>query len=349
MKALKKAEKDQSGSQSPGDGGKADLALEPLAEDISITAPSSSPARAAASLMLEQDGGGSRSTIILLALLGLVIAGMGGYFYIEISHPTLLQFASRPQIAPAVAPPPARPAAAPVIAAPAVQPDIPAPNQAAPHTIPAAPLPAADKEETLRVIPGGAPAAVAPGLMSAYQSLQEGRYEQARAAYERMLQAEPRNLDVLLGLAAVALNQGRSEQAGQYYLRALELDPRNAPAQAGLITLVGNSDPAGSEARLKQLIAQHPAAFLYVALGNLQAGQSNWPSAQQAYFDAFRLEPGSADYAFNLAVSLDHLNQPKQALEYYQRAQNLANGKTGASFDPIRLKTRILQLQRNPE
>ena len=41
-------------------------------------------------------------------------------------------------------------------------------------------------------------------------------------------------------------------------------------------------------------------------LGNLYADQSQWAPAQQAYFQAHHLEPDNPDYAYNLAVGLDH-------------------------------------------
>jgi len=78
-------------------------------------------------------------------------------------------------------------------------------------------------------------------------------------------------------------------------------------------------------------------------LGNVYAAQGRWNEAQSAYFDAQRQEPDSPDYAFNLAVSLEHINQPRAALDYYQRALKLMQTK-GASFDVAQLKSRIQQL-----
>ena len=132
----------------------------------------------------------------------------------------------------------------------------------------------------------------------------------------------------------------------------VDLDPKNAVAQAGLASLAGASDPAAAQARLKQLLASQSAdsgnpeqaAALHFALGNLYAGQSRWSDAEQAYFQAQRLAPDNPDYAFNLAVSLDHLFQAKPALMYYQRAQQLLPARGGANLDPSALARRIAQL-----
>jgi len=98
------------------------------------------------------------------------------------------------------------------------------------------------------------------------------------------------------------------------------------------------------------MLAQQPeAANLHAALGNLYATQNQWPLAQAAYFNASRYAPNSADYAFNLAVSLDHLGKPGLALAQYQRALELLNNSgdaLGASnLDKAQLEARIQTLQ----
>ena len=148
---------------------------------------------------------------------------------------------------------------------------------------------------------------------------------------------------MLLGLGLIAQRQGRSEDAAQLYLKALDVDSKNAFAQASLSSLIAQADPAAAEGKLKALLAQQPAAFLYFRLGNVYAAQGRWNEAQTAYFEAQRLESDAPDYAFNLAVSLERINQPRVALDYYQRALKLSQSKT-AVFDLAQLKSRIQQL-----
>lgn len=187
---------------------------------------------------------------------------------------------------------------------------------------------------------------VAPGLDSAWQALQAGNLTLAREQYARVLASDPRNRDALLGLATVDARSQDFEAAEARYLKVLELDPRDAYAQAGLIALRGLTDPVQSESRIKNLLAQQPdAPLLHYALGNLYAVQSRWPEAQGAYFRAFAGDPESADYACNLAISLDHLRQPKLALEYYQRAVALA-GNRAVGFNRAQVEARIRELTR---
>lgn len=186
-----------------------------------------------------------------------------------------------------------------------------------------------------------------PLLANAYQAYMAGDANKADADYRKALQQNPNSRDALLGLAAIAANRGLTDEAAGHYLRLLQLNPKDAAAQAGLIGLKGYTDPTASESRLKLLLSQSPdAAYLHFALGNLYAHLARWPEAQEAFFNAFHADPGNADYAFNLAVSLDHLGQRKPAQTYYQRALSLAKERSGG-FDREQLKKRIHELQEN--
>jgi len=124
----------------------------------------------------------------------------------------------------------------------------------------------------------------------------------------------------------------------------LALDPRNAAANAGMSALSADDDY--NESRLKILLReQGNSEVLHFALGNLYAGQSRWGEAQHAYFNAYALESGNAEFAFNLAVSLDHLGQKKLAAQHYRRAMQL-DPSHGAGFDHAQISQRAQELMR---
>jgi Tfp pilus assembly protein PilF len=195
----------------------------------------------------------------------------------------------------------------------------------------------------IRIRQSAATSQLNPTLGQAYQSFLSGDTGTARQLYHKALQQESNNRDALLGLAAIALKQKQSGQAAAYYAKLIELDPTDPDALAALIGLQGQSDPVQSESRLKKVLMQNPQAdAVHFALGNLYTQQSRWAEAQQSYFRAYSSAPGNADYAFNLAVSLDHLNQGKLALDYYQRALTQP-GPT--NFDKSSVQARIKELQ----
>jgi tetratricopeptide (TPR) repeat protein len=202
--------------------------------------------------------------------------------------------------------------------------------------------PAREEISIRRQGPGVVP--VKPQLQAAYEALQQGDYANSRTLYSEVLADDPRSIDALLGMAAIAWKQGRAEEASRHYARVLELDPRNTYAQAGLISMLGSTDRVAAESRLKQLIGREPSGFLYFTLGNLYAEQGAWPAAQQAYFQAYQFQPDNADYAFNLAVGLEHLGQPNLALDYYRKALDLSFRKGRANFDQGLAIQRVGQL-----
>jgi len=186
--------------------------------------------------------------------------------------------------------------------------------------------------------------AIDPLVEQAYQAFQRNELAAARDGYQRALARDPTNRDALLGLAAIDVRSGQLNSAEARYLRLLEIDPRDSHAVASLISLRGQLDPVASESRLKTLIAIQPeTALLHFSLGNQYAQQSRWSEAQAAYFKAHSVDPENADYAFNLAVSLDQLHQGKLALEFYQRALALSD-RRAASFDPARARLRVQEL-----
>jgi len=183
---------------------------------------------------------------------------------------------------------------------------------------------------------------VDPLLKDAYLAYRGGKLEEAQRLYLSMFRKNAQNSDALLGLATIAQQRGENQMAAQYYARVLVLDPRNALANAGMTALSADDDR--NESRLKTLLReQGNSAALHFALGNLYAGQSRWGEAQQAYFSAYTLESGNAEFAFNLAVSLEHLGQKKLAVQHYQRALELDQSHS-TGFDHTQVSQRVQEL-----
>jgi tetratricopeptide (TPR) repeat protein len=187
------------------------------------------------------------------------------------------------------------------------------------------------------------PPRVNPVLQEGYQAFMAGDLATAAQAYAGALRQDPNNRDALLGNAAVAARRNDTATATAGYMRLLELNPSDPDAQAGLLAL-RPGDSSQSELRLKELLRREPGSGpLEFALGNLYAQQGRWPDAQQAYFRAYTATPDNADYAFNLAVGLDQLNQRKLALTYYQRALDLSRSGP-AVFDRNAARRRADQI-----
>ncbi|HEX6528336.1 MAG TPA: tetratricopeptide repeat protein [Burkholderiales bacterium] len=302
---------------------------------------------------------------ITLGALGVFALGTVIYFWMQLRPPApLVNLNPKPpageaQVAAAAPAAPVQPLAP--SAPQTVIPGLPATSTAtsAPPAAKPAPRPVEREPErpVLKPLPRIAPAEteitttrVAPQVhskvASAYSAYQAGDFATARGDYQEALKEEPANRDALLGLAALDVRAGRLEAAEGAYLRLLQADPRDAHAQAALIALrAGRVDPVAAESRVKVMLADNPGAHvLNFTLANQFAQQGRWAEAQQEYFKAFAAEPDNPDFAYNLAVSLDHLRQPKLALDYYRRAIALGKARGGAGFDIAAAEARVAQL-----
>lgn len=187
---------------------------------------------------------------------------------------------------------------------------------------------------------------VDPTLAAAYRAYTQHEDTKAQSLYRQVLRGDARNVDALLGMAAIAQRQQRVNDANGWYQQVLNLEPRNETAQLGLLALQQQAQPAGSENRYREMLATEPnSAELHAAQGAYYIGQAQWREAQQSYFDAYRLQPNNAEYAFNLAVCLDQLGKSGVALEYYRKAQQLLEGGSNTSINRQQLAARIAQLQ----
>lgn len=187
------------------------------------------------------------------------------------------------------------------------------------------------------------PAVTVPdSIARGYEALRSNDLNSARIAYQQAYQSDPNNTDALHGLATLALREKQPNRAESIYRRILELDPTDADATAALNTLRRKDN---SESTLRSAMAQQPdTPATHFALGNLLAGEQRWREAQQAYFNACAGDPSNPDYAFNLAVSLEHLHQTAQAAVYYARAINTSRSRA-AAFSTEQAQSRLKAIQ----
>lgn len=184
----------------------------------------------------------------------------------------------------------------------------------------------------------------------AYADYVAGNFVRAESAYHEVLKVKPENRDALLGIAAITWRKGNLQLAWEYYLKVLKLYPRDVTARTALVNLQGNANPVQSESTVKLMIQEDPDAdFLYFTLGNIYASQLRWEQAQQAFFEAWRRQSGNSDYAYNLAVSLDHIGQAKTARKYYRMALDLADKAPQTGFNTAAIMARLNTLSSLPE
>lgn len=183
-------------------------------------------------------------------------------------------------------------------------------------------------------------------INQAYALYQQGNYDQAKRFYQEALATDSHHRDALLGLAAIAIKQNNNRLAFDYYQKRLSVAPNDAYAHAGIISLFSDQkDNSELSSKLKNLLNNQPnSPSLHFIQGSFYATNEQWPKAQQSFFSAWSLEKTNADYALNLAITLDRMNQPKAALNYYNLALTYGENKT--SIDTNAISQRIDELKK---
>jgi len=181
-------------------------------------------------------------------------------------------------------------------------------------------------------------------LREAYAAYQRGDDEVALAKYNAVLEVDPNNRNALLARAAINVQNNRIAEAMRDYRTLLIANPKDSLAMTSLIA-IANYSPEQTETQLKLMIRDEPdSPYLNFALGNIFGAQNRWQEAQGRYFTALENNPDDPNYAYNLAVSLEHIARPKVAIAYYERAlNNYTNGL--ATFDRDMVDARLEMLR----
>ena len=203
----------------------------------------------------------------------------------------------------------------------------------------------AGTDAVARIQLSGKQARLSEALAEGYARLERYDLAGADTSYRQALLDDPKNVDALLALGAIAWQTGRHSESRHFRQQALTAAPGDPEVQAANLAGPQTSVAAAlSESRLRNLLASQPeAGALHFALGNLMARMDRWPAARDAYTHAVNIDGDNPDYLFNLAVSHEHLRLSAKAIALYQAAL-AASERRPAAFDRSRARLRLEEL-----
>jgi YaiO family outer membrane protein len=132
-----------------------------------------------------------------------------------------------------------------------------------------------------------------------------GRLEDAVAAYTRILEAKPDDLEARKERGRVLGWLGRNHEALDDFDRVLAVTPRDAEARLGRGRILARLQRyPEAEAEYRRAFADDPraAAEAWVEIGRVRFWQEDRAGARTAYDEALRLEPTNAEARQGLAV-----------------------------------------------
>jgi tetratricopeptide (TPR) repeat protein len=160
----------------------------------------------------------------------------------------------------------------------------------------------------------------------AFAAHAQGRTAEAARSYDILIEASPKDFQVLAMAAVLAAQTGQPMRASELFGRALEINPASPQAHNNLgIVLTTLERHAEAVARFDRAIALDPSygeaySNRGVALGHLK----RWEEALENHDASIRLQPLAAAPHSNRSGALRMLRRPREALRSCETALALA-------------------------
>ena len=159
---------------------------------------------------------------------------------------------------------------------------------------------------------GNAIARIEERFLDAYSFLRAGmanertgNYPGAVRAYQRGLEVEPGNVELLNAMGFALFQQGNSEEAMVVLEKALAIDPGHWKAHNNMaLASIDMGELELAEAHYLESLAIEPQAAIYNDLGFVLERQGLSEDAAAAYRKALEMDPESATAHYNLGASL---------------------------------------------
>ncbi len=155
---------------------------------------------------------------------------------------------------------------------------------------------------------------------------QEGKFEEARYAYEQALLCDRRATHVMRSLAALLVKTGKRQEAVNWINRVIELDPADDEARILLAKIQTNmGDLAAAATTYEQILEKDPQNFnVMLMLGGLYARFQKFDKAQKIFEQLVEQNKDSYAAFYYLAKLYREVRSHDKALAAYERALELS-------------------------
>ncbi|MCM2312820.1 MAG: tetratricopeptide repeat protein [Steroidobacteraceae bacterium] len=148
-----------------------------------------------------------------------------------------------------------------------------------------------------------------------------GNYAGAVRLYQRGLELEPRNVEILNAMGFALFQQGKSQEAMVELETALEIDPKHWKAHNNLaLAAIDLGELELAEAHYRESLAVEPQPAIYNDLGVVLERLGMPEDAAAAYRKALELDPRSSAAHTNLGTSLARGGAYAEAERHFRAA-----------------------------
>jgi predicted Zn finger-like uncharacterized protein len=146
------------------------------------------------------------------------------------------------------------------------------------------------------------------------------KYEEARDAFERTLELDPKSVDATLMLARVADMQGRKKEAIDRYRRVLELDPERKQIVPELAERLEDSGLKKDALDLLMNASKRDPnnGALFIGIGRIHQATGNKPLAIKFFKQALKTNPNDAQAFYRLGYLYKDSSNAKEAKKSFE-------------------------------
>ena len=177
------------------------------------------------------------------------------------------------------------------------------------------------KQCCMRSEGGNARASSQAAMQAAMAHHRAGRFAEAEAIYQQILQADPQHPDALHMLGLVAAQVGNFQVAITLFQRAIASKPSDPSFHSNLgLALQSSGALEQAAASYRNAIALKPAANYHASLAEVLTMLQQWEPAAASYRAALAGAPRDAQARYGLGYVLRQQGQAEDALRSYQQA-----------------------------
>lgn len=173
------------------------------------------------------------------------------------------------------------------------------------------------------------PETTADTLLAASLAEQAGQYDEAEAAYRRVLLKDPKSEPANAGVAHLLIRKKQYPDAETFLRAALEKLPDDPALTAQLATVLAAEDKAEALPLLQKLHAAHPAdASISNMLAEVLAEAGDDAGSDQIYVKLLAASPADADLLVAHGQNLVRLGKFPEALAQFDKATRIDPSNT---------------------
>lgn len=176
-------------------------------------------------------------------------------------------------------------------------------------------------------------------LKDVQQLHREGRLNEAKTAYLKLLEENPQNVEALHYLGILYAEEGDFKNAEHSLHKALTLNPDDLSIQLHLANIYKAKKQYDQAIQILQKVVHINPKFAaaYNNLGTIYDADMQWDAAIQSYYTAIDIQPNYADAYYNLGLALNKAKRFGEAMNTYLALLELAPEHSGARFQLGRL------------